>query len=103
MSRLQDRLQDRFNAEPVRTPAEQAALDRYNERIASFSKLFANKDFEAYLKLEEEMNDPKIVIAHKCTDTTCEALKQKIRDYWNRRKVMEKVKVQHGPAQRSRS
>lgn len=103
MSRLQDRLQARRLDEPLRTPAEQAAITAYQERVASFQKLFHNKDFTAYLQLEEEMNDPKIVIAHKCSDVTCEALKQKIRDYWNRRKVLEKVKGLNGTAKRTRS
>lgn len=91
MTRLHDELQRR--AEPTgRTPAEAAILEKYEARVAKFRALFRNKDFAAYLQLESEMNDPKIVIAYKCSDPLCESLKQKIRDFWNRQRVMDKLK-----------
>jgi hypothetical protein len=91
MSRLHDELQKR--AQPVRSPHDQAILDKFQDRVAKFKNLFKNKDFAEYLKLEAEMNDPKIVIAHKCSDPVCESLKQKIRDFGNRQRVMEKLKA----------
>jgi len=90
MSRLQDELQKRREP-PKRTPAEEATIKKYQDRISRLRKLVKNKDFEEYLKLEEEMNDPRIVIAHRCTDATCEALKHKIREYWKRQQVMKRV------------
>lgn len=92
MSRLQDELQKRTGA-PVRSPHDQAMLNQFQERVTKFRKLFQNKEFAEYLKLEAEMNDPKIVIAHKCSDPVCESLKQKIRDFGNRQRVMEKLKA----------
>ena len=91
MSRLHDELQKR-NQAPIRTPTEQAILEKYEERVSKFHKLFANKDFAEYLKLEAEMNDPMIVIAHKCSDPVCEGLKMKIRDFRNRQRVLAKLK-----------
>lgn len=93
MSRLQDELHRREAVPPMRTPAEEAVLLRYQDRVTKFQALMKNKDFAEYLKFEAEMNDPKIVIAYKCTDPTCESVKQKIRDYWNRLRVLEKVKT----------
>lgn len=92
MSRLQEELQKRQQG-PVRSPDELKILEKYQERVAKFRNLFKNKDFGEYLKLEAEMNDPRIVIAHKCSDATCESLKQKIRDFWNRQRVLEKLKT----------
>lgn len=94
MSRLNDELLRRSAQQGIpreRTPDELAAIKRFDERIGKFKKLLANKEFAEYLQLEAEMNDPKIVIAHKCTDPVCESLKQKIRDFWNRQRVLEKV------------
>ena len=92
MSRLQDALNQRAAALPTeRTPAEQAILDKFQERVGRLQSLVKNKDFAEYLKLEAEMNDPKIVIAHKCSDPICESLKAKIRDFWKRQLVLQKV------------
>jgi hypothetical protein len=91
VSRLHDELQKR--SQPVRSPHDQAIIDQFQERVTKFRNLFKNKDFAEYLKLEAEMNDPKIVIAHKCSDPVCESLKQKIRDFGNRQRVMEKLKA----------
>ena len=102
MSRLRDELQKRTTQE-TRTPAELESLKRFDERVNKFKKLFANKDFAEYLKLEEEMNDPRIVVAHKCSDPVCESLKAKIRDFWNRQRVLAKLKGGNGTPLRSRS
>lgn len=101
MSRLEEELAARVKMD-LRTPAQQAVIQAYEQRITKFKKLFANKEFEEYLKLEAEMNDPKIVIAHKCSDPACEALKQKIRDFWNRQRVLDKLRPTNG-TQRTRS
>jgi hypothetical protein len=90
MSRLQDELSKRAT-KPGYTQAEQDTMERFNKRVSSLQTLLKNKDFKEYLKLEEEMNDPKIVIAHDCSDSTCMALKRKVRDFWNRKKVLDKV------------
>lgn len=90
MSRLQEELQRRATTHG-RTTAETEILNTYDARVSKFRTLLRNKDFAEYLKLEAEMNDPKIVIAHKCTDPLCESLKQKIRDFWNRQRVLAKV------------
>lgn len=96
MSRLQEELAKRADAPRPYTAAEQASLDRYTERMTKFKNLARNKDFAEYLKLEAEMNDPKIVIAHKCSDVTCESLKQKIRDFWNRQRLLTKLQESDG-------
>jgi hypothetical protein len=100
MSRLQEELQKR-QAGPIRSADELKILERYEERVGKFQKLFANKDFAEYLKLEEEMNDPRIVIAYKCSDPQCESLKAKIRDFWNRQRVLAKLKGTNGTALRT--
>lgn len=99
MSRLQDELAKRAGQE-TRSPAELDTLKRYEARVNTFHKLFANKDFAEYLKLEAEMNDPRIVVAHKCSDPVCEALKMKIRDFQNRQRVMDKLKGTNGHGDR---
>ena len=88
MSRLQDELKKRMDAPRTYTEAEQAIRDKYDARKESLSKLAKNKDFLEYLKLEEEMNNPQIVIAHKCSDPVCEGMKAKIRDYQSRKKLL---------------
>lgn len=88
MSRLQKEL-DKRAAEPrTYTEAEQAIRQKYEERKVCLTNLTKNKDFKEYLKLEEEMNNPQIVIAHKCSDPVCEGLKAKIRDYQARKKLL---------------
>lgn len=88
MSRLQKEL-DKRAAEPRSyTDAELAIREKYEARKASLVNLTKNKDFKEYLKLEEEMNNPQIVIAHKCSDPVCEGLKAKIRDYQARKKLL---------------
>jgi len=89
MSRLQEEMAARARAESPQMKAQQEALEKYQTRVATFTNLAKNKDFKEWLKLEEEMNDPKIVIAHDCTDSTCMALKRKIRDYWQRKRIFE--------------
>lgn len=103
MSRLQEELQKRQQAEPSYTDAEAEIRRRYEARKASLQKLQANKDFQEYLQLEAEMNDPKIVIAHVCHDPVCESLKKKIRDYWQRQRLLEKVQERDGPRPRPQS
>ena len=88
MSRLHDELEKRMKGRTL-TPPEQDAIDKYNLRVASFQSLLKNKEFREYLKLEEEMNDPKIIVAHDCSDPVCMALKRKVGDFWNRKKVLE--------------
>lgn len=88
MSRLQDELAKRVAAPRPYTDAEQAIRQKYEARKASLGKLAKNKDFLEYLKLEEEMNNPQIVIAHKCSDPVCEGLKAKIRDFQSRKKLL---------------
>jgi hypothetical protein len=90
MSRLQEELRRRATPRG-RTATEAEILKTYDARVAKFRTLFRNKDFAEYLKLEAEMNDPKIVIALKCADPVCESLKQKIRDFWNRQRVLAKL------------
>ena len=88
MSTLHEKLQRR-----AESPEDYQAqvLERFQARKASLLKLSTNKDFKEYLKLEEEMNDPKIVIAHDCTDPVCMGLKRKIRDFWKRKRLLEKL------------
>lgn len=88
MTRLQKELEKRAAEPRTYTDAEQAIRKKYDERKASLGNLAKNKDFLEYLKLEEEMNNPQIVIAHKCSDPTCEGLKAKIRDYQARKKLL---------------
>lgn len=88
MSRLREELDKRAATPPTYTQAEQAIRAKYAARKESLSKLTKNKDFQEYLKLEEEMNNPQIVIAHKCSDPVCEGLKAKIRDYQARKKLL---------------
>lgn len=88
MSRLQQELDKRATEPRTYTDAEVAIRKKYEERKASLCKLAKSKDFLEYLKLEEEMNNPQIVIAHKCSDPTCEGLKNKIRDYQARKKLL---------------
>lgn len=95
MSRLQDELARRAAPRP-HTTAEAESLEKFEARMSRFRALSKNKDFAEYLKLEAEMNDPKIVVAYKCTDPACESLKQKIRDFWNRQRVLAKVQASHG-------
>jgi hypothetical protein len=64
---------------------------RYEAKKASLVNLAGNKDFKAYLTIEAEMNDPKIVIAHDCSDPVCMSLKRKIRDFWKRQRLLEKL------------
>ena len=94
MSRLHEELSKRAGR-VSHTPEEAAILQRYEQRVEKFKKLMASSDFQEYLKLEAEMNDPRIVIAHKCTDPVCESMKTKIRDFWQRQRVLEKVST-HG-------
>lgn len=103
MSRLQAELQKRQAAEPSYTEAEAEIRQRFEARKASLQKLQGNKDFQEYLLLEAEMNDPKIVIAHVCSDATCESLKKKIRDYWKRQRLLEKVQEMDGQRPRTQS
>jgi len=102
MSRLQDSLAERVKL-AMRTPAELDILKKYEERTTKFRKLFQNKDFAEYLKLEEEMNDPRIVIAYHCSDAHCESLKAKIRDFWTRQRVLNKLKESNGTGTRAQS
>jgi hypothetical protein len=88
MSRLQQELNKRAQEPRTYTDAERAIKDKYDARKASLVSLSKNKDFKEYLKLEEEMNNPQIVIAHKCGDPVCEGLKAKIRDYQARKKLL---------------
>lgn len=90
MSRLEDELRKRTEQRTV-PQIEDDIRKRYEARKGKLAKLAKSKDFQEYLKLEEEMNDPKIVVAHKCTDPVCESLKAKIRDFWKRRQLLEKV------------
>lgn len=91
MSRLQEELEKRSAQQTPHTKAQLETLQKFEQRVGSLRTLLKNKDFREYLKLEEEMNDPRIVIAHDCTDSTCMALKRKVRDFWNRQKVLQKV------------
>lgn len=95
MSRLQDEIDKRNATVSPEMAARLDSLKSFEERVQSLGTLLKNKDFRTYLKLEEEMNDPRIVIAHDCTDSTCMALKRKVRDFWNRQKVLDKV-LKHG-------
>jgi hypothetical protein len=70
---------------------EAQAKARYAEREAALRRLSGNKDFLHYQQIEAEMHDPRIVIAHKCSDPTCESLKQMIRNYWKLNRAMDKV------------
>lgn len=88
MSRLQDELTKRAQEPRPYTDAERAIREKYTARKASLATLLKNKDFKEYLQLEEEMNNPQIVIAHKCSDPVCEGLKAKIRDYQARKKLL---------------
>jgi hypothetical protein len=90
--KLNEKLQQRA-ANPQEYEQQVAGL--YNAKKASLQKLSSNKDFQVYLQIEAEMNDPKIVIAHNCTDAICMSLKHKIRDYWKRSRLLEKI--QGGP------
>ena len=88
MSRLREQMEAR-QAEPrVYTEAEQVIRARYEARKTSLVNLAKNKDFKAYLELEREMNNPAAVIAHKCSDPVCEALKAKIRDFHKRERLL---------------
>ena len=89
MSRLQEEMAARARRESPQTKAQQEALEKFATRCQQFTSLSKNKEFKEWLKLEEEMNDPKIVIAHDCTDSQCMALKRKIRDYWQRKRIFE--------------
>ena len=91
MSRLQDELQKRAGAPTPYEQAQQKIIARFEERTKAFLSLLKNKDFKEYLKLEEEMNDPMIVVAHDCSDSVCMAMKRKIRDFRKRQQVLEKV------------
>lgn len=91
MSRLQDELRKREAAQTPYTQAQEKILERFATRTSAFANLLKNKDFKEYLKLEEEMNDPMIVVAHDCSDSVCMAMKRKIRDFRKRQQVLEKV------------
>ena len=96
MSRLQEELQKRAVAPRTYTEAEEAIRSRYETRKASLLALSKNKDFKTYLQLEAEMNNPDIVIAHKCSDPICEGLKAKIRDYRTRQRLLATIQTQNG-------
>lgn len=90
MSRLTEELKKR--AEPrVYSDAERAILARYEADKKNLKELQAHKGFQKYLQIEEEMNDPRLVIAQKCSDPACEALKAKIRDFQKRKQMLAKV------------
>ena len=91
MSRLHQELQKRGHQERTVSDAEDDIRKRYEAKRASLEKLGKSKDFDVYLKIEEEMNNPMIVVAKDCTDPACMALKHKIRDFTKRKQLLERV------------
>ncbi len=94
MSRLHDELQKRTQTPRPRTEAESASIKRREEKLSRLGALYKSKDFQVYLQIEEEMNDPKIVVAYNCTDPVCMSLKHKIRDFGNRKRLLDVAKGQ---------
>jgi hypothetical protein len=90
MSRLQDELKKRAEPRPY-TEAEQEIRKRFEADKKNLRAIQAHKGFQKYLQIEEEMNDPRLVIAHKCSDPTCESMKAKIRDFQKRKQMLAKV------------
>ncbi len=96
MSKVHEKMQQRAestNPEDYRTQM----IAKAHARSALFGKLFASKEFQEYLKFEEEMYNPEIVVAYKCTDATCESMKKNIRLFRQRRKALDSTRTKaHG-------
>lgn len=93
MSRLDERMQARATDQAERMAK---AMQTFKDRSAKFAKLLTSKEFQEYLKFEEEMYHPDLVLALHCTDPKCEAMKMNIRLFRQRKKALAgAVKASH--------
>lgn len=71
--------------------AEDLIRAKYETRKSKLKSLLANGDFQEYMSLQHEMNNPDVVVGIDCSDPRCMALKRQVRNHRRIVQLLEKI------------